>query len=254
VTKVIELSDCIENITLGSYQGGVTINASLDERYGSIKGTDYTYYDGKKIVSSSTGQYVRTSDTDNVIGNMQADWTAGFSNKFTYKNFTLTAQVDWKQGGDVFSLDQYYGLATGLYPETVGNNDLGNPIRNTLANGGGIIRDAVYADGTENTTRVSGSDYGLYGYRYQPASAFVYDASYVKLREVAISYNFPQSLLMKGVQNISLSLIGNNLWIIHKNLPYADPEAGLSSGNQQGYQSGVMPSTKNLSLNLKINL
>ncbi|CAM3972360.1 putative outer membrane protein, Omp121 family [Flavobacterium branchiophilum] len=253
VTKVTELAPGVENITLGSFQGGVSINASVNELYGTIKGTDFIYTNGQRTVGAN-GRYLITSSTNNVIGNMQAKWFGGLINKFTYKNMSLGVQVDWREGGSVFSLDQYYGLATGLYPETAVNNDLGNPIRNSLATGGGVILPGVYANGTVNSTRVSGTNYGLYGYRYAPASNFVYDASFVKLREVSFTYAFPSKSLAKSIKGLSMSIIGNNLWIIHKNLPYADPEAGLSSGNVQGYQSGVMPSTRNVSFNVKINL
>ncbi|WP_312766604.1 SusC/RagA family TonB-linked outer membrane protein [Epilithonimonas sp.] len=253
ITKVTELADGVENITLGSYQGGVTINASLDDLYGTIKGTDFIYTNGQKTVGAN-GRYLVSSTTDNVIGNMQADWFGGVTNTFTYKSFSLSFQIDVKQGGSVFSLDQYYGLATGLYPETAGLNDLGNPIRNTLANGGGVILPGVKADGSVNTTRVSGNNYGLYGYRYAPAKEFVYDASFVKLRQASISYSLPKSLLSNTFfRDLTLSVIGNNLWIIQKHVPYADPEAGLSSGNSQGFQSGVMPTSRIISFNLKAN-
>lgn len=253
LTKVTQLPEGTENISLGSFQGGVTINASLGDLYGTIKGTDFVYTNGQRTVGAN-GRYMVSSSTNNVIGNMQAKWFGGLINKFTYKDFQLSFQIDWRKGGSIFSLDQYYGLATGLYPETAGNNDLGNPVRNTLANGGGVILPGVKADGTVNNIRVSGSNYGLYGYRYAPASAFVYDASFVKLREVAISYSIPSSLLKSTFfKAITLSAIGNNLWIIHKNLPYADPEAGLSSGNAQGYQSGVMPTTRVFSFSVKAN-
>lgn len=69
----------------------------------------------------------------------EAKWFGGITNTFTYKSFSVGFQIDVRQGGNVFSLDQYYGQTTGLYPESVGVNDLGNPIRNTIANGGGII-------------------------------------------------------------------------------------------------------------------
>ena len=253
ITKVTELAPGVENITLGSYQGGVTINASTGDLYGAIKGNDYIYTNGQKTVDAN-GKYLMTAGTNNVIGNIQAKWFGGLINKFTYKNVSLTVQVDMKEGGQVFSLDQYYGQATGIYAESAGNNDLGNPVRNSLANGGGIIRPGVHTDGTPNTTRVSGTNYGLWGYSNNPASNFVYDAGFVKLREVALTYNLSSALLEKTfIKGMSLSVIGNNLWIIQKNLPYADPEAGLSSGNAQGYQSGVMPSTKNMSFSVKMN-
>jgi TonB-linked SusC/RagA family outer membrane protein len=252
-TKVTEIAPGNENITLGSFQGGVTINASLNDLYGTIKGTDYVYTNGQKTVGAN-GRYLVSSSTNNVIGNMQADWFGGIINKFSYKDFQLSFQIDWRKGGDIFSLDQYYGLATGIYPETAGLNDLGNPVRNPISQGGGVILPGVKADGSVNDIRVSGQNYGLYGYRYSPASAFVYDASFVKLREVAVSYSLPSKYLTNTFfKGLTFSAIGNNLWIIHKNLPYADPEAALSSGNVQGYQSGVMPTTRVFSFSIKAN-
>jgi hypothetical protein len=141
-----------------------------------------------------------------------------------------------------------------LYPETAGTNDLGNPSRNSLATGGGIIMPGVGQDGKLNTVRVSNSDYGTYGYVYNPAAAFVYDASYLKLREVVLSYSLPKSFVsgLPAFKGIDLSLIGRNLWIIHKNLPYSDPEEIVSSGNLQGYQSGAYPTNRTVALNLRL--
>jgi hypothetical protein len=158
-----------------------------------------------------------------------------------------------RQGGDVFSLDMYYGGATGVLKESAELNDLGNPSRNTIANGGGVIMPGVTADGKPNTKRVENT-FGTFGYAYNPAAAFVYDASYVKLREANISYTIPQSVFnsVKAIKGAELSLIGRNLWIIHKNLPYSDPEENLSSGNIQGYQSGAYPTTRSMGVNLKL--
>jgi hypothetical protein len=132
-------------------------------------------------------------------------------------------------------------------------NDLGNPVRNSLADGGGIIVQGVTEDGKENTTRVDASSYGLFGYVHNPAAAFVYDASYVKLREVTLSWALPKSVYRNwnAFKGIDLQLIGRNLWIIHKNLPYADPEDVASSGNLQGYQGGSYPTTRNVGFNLR---
>ena len=260
-SKVTELASGVENITLGSFQGGVTINASLNNDYGTIKGTDFVYDgNGNKVVDAKTGKYVKTN-TNSVLGNMQADWFGSLTNKFSYKNVELSFQIDWKQGGDIFSLDQYYGQATGLYPETVFLNDLGNPVRNTLANGGGLILPGVINTGTAaapvytaNNIRIDASSKGAMGYDAYPAKQFVYDATYIKLREVALTYVLPKKLFASTfVRGIALSLVGNNLWIIKKNLPYADPESGLSAGNVQGYQTSPLPTTRTISFNAKLN-
>jgi hypothetical protein len=87
-----------------------------------------------------------------------------------------------------------------------------------------------------------------------PHSAFIYDAGYVKLREVVFTYNIPPSLLGKSfLKGASLSVVGSNLWIIHKNLPYADPESGMTAGNIQGYTTGSLPTTRDFTFNIKFN-
>jgi hypothetical protein len=159
-----------------------------------------------------------------------------------------------QKGGDMFSLDQSYGLATGLSELTAGNNELGNPVRNTIANGGGVILPGVQANGTPNTVRTAAPDqYGnISGYRRAPNASFIYDASYIKLREVNITYSLPSTLVAKlKLTDMKFSIVGSNLWIIHKNLPEADPESGLSSGNlASGYSVGSLPTTRNIGCNL----
>lgn len=249
--KMVALNQGIDNLVLASFQDGVTLNATVGESYGALRGTGFVHDANGNRVIDENGYYEQA--TDQVIGNIQADWIGGIYNRFAYKNLALSVLVDVKHGGDVFSLDQAYGQYTGIYPETVGNNDLGNPKRNSIADGGGVILKGVTADGSPNTTRIEANYVGAaYGTDAAPNQNFVYDASYVKLREVGLTYTFPQKALEKSAfKNLSLSFLGNNLWIIHKNLPYADPEAGTSSGNVQGFQSGVMPSTKVYSINLK---
>ncbi len=249
--EVVELFGGVDNIQLANFQQGVTLNATKAEAFGTLQGSDYVYLNGKKVVGSD-GYYEMTTTTTNVLGNINPKYLAGITNTLSYKKWTLSFLIDIQVGGSVYSLDQAYGLATGIYPETVGTNDLGNPIRNPLTTdntSGGVILDGVQEDGTPNKIRVAGDDYTLWGYVTNPNSKFIYDASYVKLREVTIGYKFP--LKEKSFfSNISVALVGSNLWIIHKNLPYSDPEAGLAAGNIQGYQTGVLPSTRNLGINL----
>ncbi|WP_240315563.1 SusC/RagA family TonB-linked outer membrane protein [Aquimarina longa] len=252
--KVITLEDGIKNLQLGSFQGGVTINATVGQPYGVIYGTDYTYLNGQKVIDPSTGKHIITSTSNNIIGDTNPDWLMGISNKLNYKNVSFSFLIDIQKGGDIFSLDQYYGLGTGLYAETAFINDLGNPVRNTLADGGGLIHPGVNPDGTQNTTRVDANKYTAFGSDGgHPNAGFVYDASYVKLREVALTYNFSKKLLdYTFLSNASLSVTGSNLWIIHKNIPHEDPEGGLSSGNLQGYSVGSLPTTRDFGFNLKL--
>lgn len=252
--KVLELFPGSDNLLLANFQGGVTLNASLGQPYGTIRGSNFVYTNGQPTVGSN-GRYLISTTSNDVIGNPNPDWIAGLNNSVRYKNWSLSWLIDMRHGGQLFSLDLYYGLATGLYPETAGLNDLGHPSRDPIASGGGIILPGVTADGKANTIRVSNTNFGQYGYRYSPDARFIYDASFVKLREVVLAYSLPSNIVSKlaPFKGIDFSLIGRNLWLIHKNLPYADPEETISSGNLQGYQSGAYPTTRTLAFNVKLN-
>ncbi|MBX0290807.1 SusC/RagA family TonB-linked outer membrane protein [Hymenobacter sp. HSC-4F20] len=255
VNEVLSLYGDVKNIVLATYQGGVSSNATVGEPYGSIRGKNFVYLNGQKVVAS-TGYYQQTVTSNEVIGNPNPKWTGGISNTLNYKGVGLYFLVDVRHGGSIFSLDRYYGLATGLTPETAENNDLGNPSRNTIANGGGVILPGVLTDGTANTRRVSNTNYGLYGYLRNPPAAFVYDASFVKLREVSLSYALPAAIVSKfgRFKGVEISVVGRNLWIISKNLPDADPEDALSSGNLgQGYSSGSFPAVRTFGGNLRLS-
>ncbi|MHC2992150.1 membrane protein [Pontibacter sp. HJ8] len=250
--EVIDLGP-IQNFQIGSFQGGISINAAVGEPYGTIRGRDFVYHENGQKTVDSDGDYILTASANNIIGNVNPDWVGGVSNTFKFKGISFGFLIDMKKGGDLFSLDRFYGMGTGLPEETAFINDLGNPVRNTLENGGGFIREGVKEDGTPNDIRVAADEAGVFGYNMPPA-AFIYDASYVKLREATLSYALPEALVSKigFFKGIDLSAYGRNLWIIHKNLPDADPEDGLSSGNLTGgYQVGSYPTTRNVGFNVR---
>jgi len=269
--KVVELytdeaGNKVTNLQLAGLQGGVSINATVGQPYGTIQGTDFVYTNGKKTVNPENGRYYKSSANNIVIGDVNPDWNAGLRNTLNYKNISLSFLIDMQKGGDVFSLDLWYGMGTGLYKETAGLNDLGNPKRDPIVwvdptdhskgyapNSGGVIEDGVLPDGTSNWVRRNQENYAAIGWAQDPNKRFVYDASFIKLRELTISYRLPKALVNKlSLAEASISLVGSNLWIIHKNLPYADPEASQAAGNIQGWQSGVMPATRNFGVTLNL--
>ncbi|MEN8194189.1 MAG: SusC/RagA family TonB-linked outer membrane protein, partial [Bacteroidota bacterium] len=277
--EVVELFGDSENILLYS-AWNTSVNARVGLPFGAITGYDFVYDDdGNKLVGSD-GRYLRNNnDSSAIIGNIQPDWNGGLTNNFSYKNFNLGFLIDVQFGGDIYNVDYAFGLATGLYAETVGLNDLGNPVRDPLTEdgtSGGIILDGVLgtvevdddgnyiytSSGVQNDIRIPGYYYrnaeGFYGGSGDNGTsrlaekAHVFDASYVKLREVTFGYDINSNQLRKVPFNqISLGVFGRNLWIIHKNLPYGDPEYAASAGNFQGIQNGALPSVKEYGLNVK---
>ncbi len=247
--KVLSLYNDSKNLQIGAFQSGVSINATLGQPYGTIQGRTWQMKDGKRLVDSN-GYYAVTSTTTNVIGNVNPDWIGGVYNTFKFKNLSVGFLVDMRKGGEVWSLDMFYAQYTGVLKESAGLNDLGNPVRNSLADGGGVILDGVTADGKANTKRVVIDANSP----ANPQSNYAYDASYIKLREANITYSLPSSLFnkVKAIKGIDVSVFGRNLWIIHKNLPYSDPEENLSAGNLVGMQSGAYPTTRSVGMNVRL--
>ena len=272
--------NAIQYLNLMSPQGGVSIGGQVGEPFGVIRGHAHVRdANGAKVLNVRTSgsgasayqyaHYLRTSSSDNVIGDINPDWTGSIRNSFSYKNLSLSFLVDIQKGGDFFSLDTWYGYGTGAYDRSVGVNHLGNDIRLSIPNGGGKLLNGVIlpsgatitdgvadAAGDQNTTVMSRYDY------YQnpegwssigaPHEMHVHDASFVKLRELRLSYSLSEKLLEKSPFNdVSIAFVGRNLWIIHKNAPYTDPEAGVAAGNLQGYQTGAYPAVKTYGLNLR---
>jgi TonB-linked SusC/RagA family outer membrane protein len=282
-SKILSLGNdatgkAVQYLDLMSVQGGVQMGGQVGEPFGVIRGHAFVRdANGNKVikVNSTTaeggyqyGHYQRTSKSDHIIGDINPDWTGSIRNSFSYKNFDLSFLVDIQKGGDFFSLDTWYGYGTGVLDRSVGKNHLGNDIRLSIPNGGGRLLDgvvlpsnAVIKNGVANvagTRNVIMSRYDNYanpeGWTSTgaPHEAHIYDGSFVKLRELRLGYNFPSSLIDKyPFTSMTIAFVGRNLWIIHKNSPYTDPEAGIGAGNRQGYQSGAYPAVKTYGLNLK---
>ncbi|WP_419487948.1 SusC/RagA family TonB-linked outer membrane protein [Chryseobacterium bernardetii] len=239
--KVVELYPGINNYLLNSFQGGVSLNARVGEAWGTLIGADYTYLNGQKVIDPNTGKYLQ--NPNQVIGNTTLDWIGGIRNSFSYKGFSLSFLIDVRKGGDIFSTDMYYGLSSGLYKETAEGDFRDKP----------IVLPGVLPDGTPNNIGISPFDNsGSTGYKTQPAREFVYDGSFIKLREASIGYTLPKSLLAgTKIYDAKVSIVGRNLWIIHKNLPYADPEAMVGGGlSSYGWSIGSMPTTRDLGINV----
>lgn len=272
--KVISLYGGQSAYTIASYQNSVQLVAEVGKPYGTIRGTDYVYVKGQPLVDAN-GYYVKSDNRNSDIGNISPDWTGGLTNRFSYKNLSLSFLIDASKGGDVYSLDMDNGSRSGILKETAGLNDLGNPLRNPLSLGGGIILAGVKADGTPNNTRIDVSDANKLGSKLPfgstnalTARSYIYDASYIKLREVAVAYSLPKAVFSnsKVFKGATFTLSGRNLWIIHKNLPYSDPEQGspsttlantdpiiYNSNASIGYQNGVFPVVREFAFNVKLN-
>ena len=191
--------------------------------------------------------------------------------------------IDASFGGSIFSNTNKTGRYTGVLESTLPGRDAehgglwyyidgGNRIgisqpQYTISDGGlyyadingnqtrvyqdGIIVDGVNENGQPNTTIVSAENY--YHRLYNIAEANVYDASYVKLRELAITYQLPKSVYsLIGLQGASIGFIARNLWTIYKEADNIDPEAAITAGNAQGVEAYTLPTARTYGVNINI--
>lgn len=114
-----------------------------------------------------------------------------------------------------------------------------------------MIFNGVKADGTANATIIPASQY--YKAPRNIEEEFVYSASYIKLREIKLSYSLPLSLIRSiGLAGASVSLVGRNLLILHKNVPNIDPENAFTNGNAQGLEDLSLPTVRSYGFNINL--
>lgn len=264
-SEVEELADGLDNVRLDAWGwGGLSVNAPVGEEWGLFRGRGYRYFqatdaEGNPIDHPSNGQKVITEDgrylTENNkdLGGLLPDFTGGLMNTFSIYGFDVSAFIEFQQGGQFHSVTRMFNAYSGLGPETVGNNDKGNPIRNPVDQGGGVKVDGVLADGTPFSTYRDAQT--LYSNDlFANNEHWMYDASYVKLREVRVGYNFPQSLYRgTPIQRLNLSLIARNLWLIHSNVDGIDPSEIPPGSSQYVFQeNGILPGVRSIGVNLKV--
>ncbi|TNV71684.1 hypothetical protein FGO68_gene11071 [Halteria grandinella] len=271
--KVLALDKGIDKYFIGQVFGtktGVSMWVKEGDAYGTIYGTDFVYLNGKKVVqrimdNTNTKvvgtKYVTTSEPV-AIGNAAPKLTGGLSNTFRYNNFSLYLLSDFKWGGDIYSFDYAAAMGEGKAPETLKErNGGGLPYTypdGTTANHG-VILDGVFADGTPNTDVVNymykyASVYQAWSNIDMPRSPAVFENTWVKLREVNITYDIPKSIIQKTkiFQGLSLSLIGRDLFYIYKTLPdNLNPEGVSGVGNAQGLQWTSLPGTRSYGFSIK---
>jgi len=247
VNEVVKLAEGQTNYRIGG-AWGASINAKIGQPYGTWTTVGFEYNEKGERIVDANGYFKWVLNQD--FGSYLPDWTGGIINTFTYKGITLYALIDFQKGGQVYSVSNGFGDYTGLTIVTAGNNDKGNPQRDDPADGGGWRADGVFEDGEPNNIYIESIEYWKYAIMPE---YYLYDASYLKLRELRIAYLFPRKI-SGPFTNIELSFISRNLAILYKNIPNVDPETAYGSDNIQGFENGQHPSTRIFGFNLKLGL
>ena len=183
------------------------------------------------------------------IGNPNPNYLWYVTNTFTYQGFSLSVLLEYKRGGDLYSRNvadlQRNGVAkeTAEFPRYDGAGVLQKP----------YLFDAVYANGTANTTYVSAQDYYGNSGKYAAAEGFIYNTTWFRVREASLGYTLPATLLRKTpFGNAELAVFGRNLYMNAPHYPHLDPEQNvLGVTSALGLEFNALPQTRTMGVSAK---
>jgi TonB-linked SusC/RagA family outer membrane protein len=242
-SRVDSLAPGLATIIIAS-QWSSNIEARQGEPYGVLFGYAYARdaATGKMLLSNG----LPTRDpVKRILGNVNPDWTGGWANEVRYKSVALNVLVDFRRGGQNFSVGNWWGQYAGILASTLNGRELDwdKP---------GLVLDGIdKATGQPNTTRVTAEDYNHTVYPINEAGIF--NTGFTKLREVRFSWDVPERFAARvRATQLNLAFVGRNL-LTWTDFPNYDPENSTSAGNGgQGYDMGAMPTTRSFGINLTI--
>ena len=252
-SKVIKVVDGNPNVQLLK-SSNVSIMLEEGMPYGVIRGRAWKRDDqGRKLVDSS-GKILVTDNTQ-YLGCAEPKWTGSFGSNFRIQNFTVSFLFDARIGGTLYSGTWNRATTAGVVAESAEGRE-GYYVSNVIygessakATSGYQYPDAYFEDGTPCLLFVKPNNrYASFDERS------VFDASYIKFRELSVAYSLPKSIIKKlPISGLRLAVVGRNLAILHQNTPKGiDPEASSSSGNAQGIEYGGMPPVSSVGFDIKL--
>jgi TonB-linked SusC/RagA family outer membrane protein len=257
ITTVEDLPDEVDRITLAysriydNPNQTVWFQVREGDRIGDMWGTGYLKNEDGQFIVGADGRLI-VDNTLKKLGNYNPDFILGFSNQLEYKNLSLNILMDWRQGGVLVSRTLSLAAVGGQLIETENRPEEG------------LVFDGVVNTGTTdnpiyvpNTTAISAESYYRQFYDRNHEENNLYDASYLKIREVAFTYRFAEEMLsdsfLKNVSKLSISVVGRNLYAFSA-IPHFDPEQLALQGNNfvSGVEDMSYPTTKSFGIKLGV--
>jgi TonB-linked SusC/RagA family outer membrane protein len=245
-SKVLELAPGLTSAQIANSVGNWGLLQHIKGRpYGTIVGTRMKRDENGNVVFNRNNHLPVMSDLM-PLGNSVAPYTMGLTNEFRYGNFGLNVLIDGKFGNKIFSIFEVYATRLGKLKSTLPGRDKGLQLKGvdqtgavydtTITQAGGVLRN--YYD-----------NYKVY------SELFLHDGSFIKLRQVILSYNIPVSKIkVAKIQSASISFVARNLFILYRETKNFDPEQSFTNSNAQGFESIGLPRTRSYGLNLTIKL
>lgn len=251
--QVVSIFPGINRLNLdrtGAFAGSSSAYAvnEVGQPWGQIFGGGIKKTNGVPVLGTD-GLYIREADTK--FGSALPQYTGGVQNTFNlFKHFTINVNIDYSYGGKFFSLSDFWGTFSGLTARTAELNDRGIPLRDPVADGGGVHVFGVDATGKAVDYYVDGQTY-FHQFRNKNISEnSIYDLTFVKLRELSLGYKIPVEKLGIGkyVRTAVFSVVSRNPWLIYTKNKGFDPS---EISNVYG-EDGQLPGTRSVGVNLKL--
>jgi hypothetical protein len=238
--ELVELIDGLETITYNTTNSGnlslrATVGGGIGDIYGTVWDTDES---GNKIVNAEGIPIASTPDK--LLGSVQPDMLAGWSNTIRYKGLSLNFLIDGRFGGQMYSQTSASLDGSGVSQRSLEYRETG------------VTLDAINTStSAANTNSITGQQY--WGAMSGIAENYIYDQTNIRMRELAIGYQIP-NIEFLGMQSATIQLIGRNLFFLSRSAPDIDPESMLGTGlGAQGISSNNLPSIRSLGFNLTLN-
>ena len=228
---VLSLAEGVQNQLLATSRAGVGFLQNIPGKAASqVMAYDYKYDANGNILQTANGP--ERGDLK-AYGSAYNKWFAGWNNEFNFKGVNLSVLVDGKWGGKLFSATNYYGYIFGLHKETLANRQTLDTQPVAPANTP-VTAAAYYANVANNTSH-----------------RFVQDASFIKLRQIVLGYNFPAKMFNNKIQGLNLSFVARNLAILMKKTDNIDPESSYNA-TFPGLELGGVPPVRTFGFNLNV--
>ena len=233
----------------------VYLNSTVNEGFGNIVGQAYQRdpATGKILLGDNN---MPLYEANHNFGSVLPRYTGGFLNNFRIGKFNVAAMIDFQDGGQFFSWSQMLAVKSGQAAETAGMNDKGFNVRDPLADGGGVkVNGISKTTGQEVTAYVDARGYYRNVLGTQVTENWIYDASYIKLREVSVGYTFDKNTLKRSpFKAAKVALIARNPWMIWQKAPKGVDPSELSSGSNSisWIEKGELPTVRAYGLNLSL--
>lgn len=239
-TECIELNESVKRYTLGSTRIASVV-VEEGGKFGDIVANNAFKRDANgRILIDDNGFPIK--ETDKIIGNMLPKWTGSIGTSLQWKDISFNALVDIRYGGNFISMTDNYACYAGNSKRTLEGRD------------GMVVPGIVESTGQENTKQITAEEYySNIGGSTGVAEAFMYDGTYVKMRELSLGWNLPKLWLKKTpLKSVKISAVARDLFYFYKDAPVNAESAFSREDYAQAFEYGSLPPTRSFGLSLNV--